>query len=85
MGIIYYRWTATCLLEFQAAYRRRDLLRSIFTFQLQLNRHDKRARQRAGRGRRFIFMPPPRRPDGLDLMRKVPDTVAEGARRRGAR
>lgn len=24
-------------------------------------------------------MPPPRRPDGLDLMQKVPDTVAEGA------
>lgn len=84
MGIIYYRWTATCLLEFQAAYRRRDLPRSIFTFQLQLNRHDKRTSQRGQPWPRFIFMRPPRRPDGLDLMQKVPDTVAEGAWRQGA-
>lgn len=41
MGIIYNKRTATCLLEFQAAYRQHDLSPSIFTFQLWLNKHDK--------------------------------------------
>lgn len=41
MGIIYNKQTATCLLEFQAAYRHWDLSPSIFTFQLWLNKHDK--------------------------------------------
>lgn len=69
MGIIYNRWTATCLLEFQAAYRGRDLPWSIFTFQLQLNRHDKHIAKGQPRPR-FIFILSPHRPDGLDLMQK---------------
>ena len=77
MGIIYYRWTATCLLEFQAADRSRDLPRSIFTFQLQLNRHDKRTQHSRGRTSFSYTASSQARRTGLNA--KVPDMVAEGA------
>lgn len=68
MGVIYYRWTATCLLEFQAAYHRPDLPRSIFTFGLGLNRHDKHTRRPRPR---CIFIAASDEPDGLDLMHEL--------------
>lgn len=78
MGIIYYRWTATCLLEFQAAYLSRDLQWSIFTFQLQLNRHDKHTQQRASHGHTsFSYCLLAGQTAGLNA--KVPDMMAEGA------
>lgn len=83
MGIIYYRWTATCLLEFQAADRSRDLPHSIFTFQLRLNRHDKHTEQKgpAVATLHFHTASNPRQ-DRPELTQKFPDMVAEGGEQR---
>lgn len=83
MGIIYYRWTATCLLEFQAADRSRDLPHSIFTFQLRLNRHDKHTEQKGPTVATLHFHTASNpRPDRPELTQKFPDMVAEGGEQR---
>ncbi|MED6249598.1 hypothetical protein ATANTOWER_016783 [Ataeniobius toweri] len=82
MGVIYYMWTATCSLEFQAAYHSRDLPRSIFTFQLQLNRYDKHTQQKGAATAALHFHTATSRArSGFDA--EVPDTQAEGAEQEG--
>lgn len=86
MGIIYNKQTATCLLEFQAAYRHWDLSPSIFTFQLWLNKHDKYTLTHTHTAAGLILIRPSLpRSDGTDFMQKLsagarvqgPDSVPE--------
>lgn len=79
MAVIYYRWTATCLLEFQAAYHSRDLPWSIFIFQLPLNRYDKHTQQKGAATVALHFHIATSRARRTGLNAEVPDTEAEGA------